>query len=301
RIRVENRRYELPGDVGKKHCKISGMKKHLARSCPFIEDQGCNQSPNNRVMDIQRIDIGRNNHKGSKRGSKASIRTSLGMNLININYVEKKGLTWKCLNNGSTFGGTCDEVVGYVPGLEVDVDGVKVMQKFYIKRRLSSDVVLEMPWVTKTKSTFVISEDSMFDEHLLNKDCVNIRCVKDESLEKDDVVDKKKNKVVNKSNKRESNSTKVNVKSVPKKSEFVDNGGKAADGKANDPKNGIGHQYDNGIDIGKGEVKTCYNYQKSSAMATVSGSYHGRCDEIEKKRYTRNRMLFVSNCSMNQK
>ncbi|KAF0400033.1 hypothetical protein F8M41_009625 [Gigaspora margarita] len=74
------------------------------------------------------------------------------------------------------------------------------------------------------------------------------------------------------------------------------NGIEAADGKANSPKNGIGHQYE--IDIGKDEVKPFIDYQKLSVMKNVSGSCnYGRCNEIEKK-YTRNGMLFISNYSM---
>ncbi|CAG8800880.1 28049_t:CDS:2, partial [Gigaspora margarita] len=58
--------------------------------------------------------------------------------------------------------------------------------------------------------TFVISEDHIFDENILDKDCMNIRCIKDELMGKDDVINKKKNSVVSKLNKRKS----IRVKSI---------------------------------------------------------------------------------------
>ncbi|CAG8845294.1 38094_t:CDS:2, partial [Gigaspora margarita] len=73
--------------------------------------------------------------------AKASIRISSSLNAMSMNYIEKKGLTWKYLN-------TDDKIVGYISGIEVDVDGVKVMQKFYVERELSCDIV---PWIVKTR------------------------------------------------------------------------------------------------------------------------------------------------------
>ncbi|CAG8856986.1 41258_t:CDS:1, partial [Gigaspora margarita] len=68
---------------------------------------------------------------------RATIWISSYSNVMRINYVEKNGLTWKCSNQH-------DEIVGYVPGVEINVDSVKVEQKFYIKRQLSSDITLEI-------------------------------------------------------------------------------------------------------------------------------------------------------------
>ncbi|CAG8806043.1 2067_t:CDS:2, partial [Racocetra fulgida] len=51
--------------------------------------------------------------------AKASIRTSLCMNLISINYAKVKELTWKHINKKID-----NKVVGYVSEFEVDVDGV---------------------------------------------------------------------------------------------------------------------------------------------------------------------------------
>ncbi|CAG8788215.1 9790_t:CDS:2, partial [Gigaspora margarita] len=109
--------------------------------------------------------------------------------------------------------------------------------------------------------------DPVFDENILEEDCV----IKDN--EKDNVIDKKKNRVINKLNEMKSIQAKgVNSKNLPMKSvnqddtfEFNDNGIEAADSKANDPKNGIRHQY--GINIRKDKVKTFIDYQKSSAIA----------------------------------
>ncbi|KAF0387353.1 hypothetical protein F8M41_011245 [Gigaspora margarita] len=111
-----------------------------------------------------------------------------------------------------------DKIGGCIPDVKVDVDSVKLVQNFYIKHRLSSDVILGMPWVAKTSR------------------------VNDELMEKDNVIDKKKNRVINKLNKRKSIQTKgVNSKNVSMKSinqddtfKFDINGGKAADGKTND-------------------------------------------------------------------
>lgn len=154
----------------------------------------------------------------------------------------------------------------------------------------------------------------MLNRNILDKDCVNIRCVKDELLEKDDAVDKKKNRVVNKLNEMKSIQAKgVNSKNVPVKSgskddmfEFDDNGGEAADGKAN--KSEIRYQYEDVIDIEKDKEKTYSSYQKSSAIATVSGSCnYERCDEKDKyevfvfrqrsaKMENSSEMLQIGNC-----
>ncbi|CAG8843002.1 32705_t:CDS:2, partial [Racocetra persica] len=110
-----------------------------------------------------------------------------------------------------TITGCIGEVVGCVSGIEVDIDSVKVAQKFYIKHVLASDVVLGMPWVAKARcgfgwknrkcyrtirsgfdeAIFVISEKPTFEENIVGQDCiikekssdgknndvVNIRCV----------------------------------------------------------------------------------------------------------------------------
>ncbi|CAG8658069.1 37226_t:CDS:2, partial [Gigaspora margarita] len=53
------------------------------------------------------------------------------------------------------------------------------------------------------------------------------------------------------------------------------------------------------LTIEKDEVKTFIDYQKFSIIKNVSRSCnYGQCNEMEKKKYTRNRMLFVSNYSM---
>ncbi|KAF0490123.1 hypothetical protein F8M41_021983 [Gigaspora margarita] len=113
---------------------------------------------------------------------KASIRTILSLNMMNVKYIKSKEFNWRCLNKEPAVGHIDDGIVEYVPSAEVDVDGVKV--------------------------------------------------------------------------------------------------GEAADGKANDPKNRIGCQYKNRIDIGKNKEKAFINYQKSSAIRNISN--HGRCDEKNK-------------------
>ncbi|KAF0441700.1 hypothetical protein F8M41_003767 [Gigaspora margarita] len=126
---------------------------------------------------------------------------------MSMRYAKEKGLT---SNQG-------DKIGGCIPNIEVEVDDVKMVQKFYIKRQLSSDVILGMLWVAKT------------------------RCATSELMKSDNVdYEGKKSKDINKSNNRESNSMKViNSKDVPMKSdhqdefEVVDNMGEAADGKMN--------------------------------------------------------------------
>ncbi|KAF0525111.1 hypothetical protein F8M41_014746 [Gigaspora margarita] len=143
---------------------------------------------------------------------KASIRTILSENMMNVKYVKNKGFNWRCLNKKTAIGHIDDGIVRYIPSTEVDVD-----------------------------TTFMISEDHMSDKNILNKDCVNIMCVKDELMEKDNIIDKKKNSVDSKLNKRKSIQVKSINFNVPVKSddafEFDDNGDKAADSKVNDPKN----------------------------------------------------------------
>ncbi|CAG8661116.1 33800_t:CDS:2 [Gigaspora margarita] len=91
---------------------------------------------------------------------------------MSMRYAKEKELT---SNQG-------DKIGGCIPDVEVDIDGVKV--------------------------------DPMSDENVLEEDCVmkddsqrgnkfmDIRHVNDELIKKNNVIDKKKNRVVNKLNKR---------------------------------------------------------------------------------------------------
>ncbi|CAG8508629.1 11205_t:CDS:2 [Dentiscutata heterogama] len=106
--------------------------------------------------------------------AKASIRLSLPLNLMSMRYVRSKGLTWKRFNED-------DEVVGCVPGVEIDVDGVIVVEEFYVMHELTSDVILGMPMMK--------SKDRRENEF------VDVRRVKDEFMENDD--NKKKNRIEN--------------------------------------------------------------------------------------------------------
>ncbi|CAG8785503.1 7538_t:CDS:2, partial [Dentiscutata erythropus] len=112
--------------------------------------------------------------------ARTSIRLSSNVNKISMEYVKKKRHAWKCINKGTS---GHNEFVGYVPELEVDVNGVKVVQKFYVKHGLTSDVILGMPWITKTR------EDKFVD----------VRCVKGELIKDDHVNgEEEKKRIVNK-------------------------------------------------------------------------------------------------------
>ncbi|CAG8788591.1 7440_t:CDS:2, partial [Gigaspora margarita] len=163
-----------------------------------------------------RVDARRNDHKGSKRGSKGEVKQKADNNNIAIEklvYAKEKGLS---SNQG-------DKISRCISDIKVNVDSVKVVKKFYIKHQLSSDVILGMPWVAK-QAMFIILEDPKLNRNVLDKDCVNIRCVKNELLEKDDAVDKKKNRIINKLKEMKSNQAKgVNSKNIPVKSGSKDN------------------------------------------------------------------------------
>ncbi|CAG8692767.1 33598_t:CDS:2, partial [Gigaspora margarita] len=211
-------------------------------------------------MDIQHVYAGRNDRKGSKHDSKgevkqkadnnniameklarvnrkfaqASIRVSSSVNTMSMRYAKEKGLT----SNQEDKIGRC------IPDVEVDVDGVKVVLKFYIKHQLSSDVILGMPWVTKTmcgfrwkdekcyctirpgfdEAKFMILEHTTFDENVLNKDCVNVSYCQEadcgDAMEKLEICD---------------------CDIVHDECKVDYNGIEVADSKANGPKNGIRH------------------------------------------------------------
>ncbi|CAG8785065.1 13254_t:CDS:2, partial [Gigaspora rosea] len=103
-------------------------------------------------------------------------------------------------------------------------------------------------------------------------------------MEKNNAVDNKKNMDINKLNKRESNSTKVtNSKKVPMKSDcqddtfkVVDNGGEAADSKAN------GYQYRNGKN-GQKAFAHCQSLRKTSYGYKARD--HGRDDKKRDTQY----------------
>ncbi|CAG8767556.1 37994_t:CDS:2 [Gigaspora margarita] len=132
----------------------------------------------------------------------------------------------------------------------------------------------------------------MFDENVLNKDCVNVRCIKSELTksgpEREYLAEIQK---INDKNLK-SYSQEADHSDAIEKLEICDcdivhdkckvnyNGIEAADGKANGSENRIGHQY--GIDIEKDKVKTFINYQKLSVIKNVSRSCNYRqCDEME--------------------
>ncbi|KAF0460998.1 hypothetical protein F8M41_000510 [Gigaspora margarita] len=81
-----------------------------------------------------------------------------------------------------------DEVVECVHGVEIDIDSVKVVQEFYVKRELASDVVLGMPWVAKTRCGFKWQNEkycykgSMMKNDDQRDESVNVRCVKSELM-----------------------------------------------------------------------------------------------------------------------
>ncbi|CAG8443368.1 5690_t:CDS:2 [Dentiscutata heterogama] len=127
------------------------------------------------------------------------------VNLINIDYVKKKGLIWRRFNNISTIVSTSDdEIIGCVPGVEVDIDSIKVVQKFHVKRGFCCNVILGMPW----KATFMISDKSI-DEYM-NKgsiiknddqrknEFVDVRCIKGKLTENDGAGEEKEKVVMEK-------------------------------------------------------------------------------------------------------
>ncbi|KAF0555769.1 hypothetical protein F8M41_016766 [Gigaspora margarita] len=180
-------------------------------------------------MDIQYA--GRNDHKGPKHGSKDEVKRKVDNNNIAIE-------NW------------CGR---YISDIKVDIDSVKVVQKFYIKCRFrwKDENYYCTIQSSVDETTFMISENSMFDENVLERDCV----MKLMSIQTKGV-----------------NSKYVFVKSGSKDNifEFDNNGNEAADVKANKSK--IGYQYEDGIDIEKDEEKIYSSYQKSSAIATVGGN-----------------------------
>ncbi|CAG8700903.1 9371_t:CDS:2 [Dentiscutata erythropus] len=181
--------------------------------------------------------------------AEASIKVSSSINKISIKYVKKRGLTWKCLNKINS-GCMDDGFIGYIHGVEVDVKGVKAVQKFYIKCGLLSDIVLGMLWIVKTrcsfawkdekchytiesgnkKATFVIFDENIQDEYVMDRgnmikndaqrgnEFVDIRCVKGDLSKDDDINDEEKKKgIINiKMNFDESNRIgKTNVENIP--------------------------------------------------------------------------------------
>ncbi|CAG8555682.1 35892_t:CDS:2, partial [Racocetra persica] len=44
--------------------------------------------------------------------------------------------------------------LNYVSGIEIDIDSVKIVQEFYVKHELVSNVVLGMSWIVKTRCDF---------------------------------------------------------------------------------------------------------------------------------------------------
>ncbi|CAG8700015.1 8138_t:CDS:2 [Ambispora leptoticha] len=150
-------------------CYECRRKGHLARSCPSLRNQDL------RLMEMHRVDVGemncdfferdlrcrkekvRDNERAMKalvriKGEHAemAIRISSCTNKMSVKYAKRLGFTWKCLDNriSDRMG---DEFVGYIPDVDVAVCGVSVNQPFYVVRELTSDIVLGMPWVARSR------------------------------------------------------------------------------------------------------------------------------------------------------
>lgn len=74
------------------------------------------------------------------------------LNLMHINYANKRGLVWKSAKGrGRMADDRVSNFVGYIPNVKVDVDGVIVTQNFYIMETASFNVLLGMPWIAAAK------------------------------------------------------------------------------------------------------------------------------------------------------
>ncbi|CAG8747519.1 6681_t:CDS:2, partial [Dentiscutata heterogama] len=109
----------------------------------------------------------------------------------------KERVIWRHLNNVSTIGSTSDyEIIGCVPGVEVDIDGVKVVQKFHVKCGFCCDVILGMPWVMKTRCSFEWKDEKCHCSIMKNDDqkeneFVDVRCIKGKLTENDGASEEK--------------------------------------------------------------------------------------------------------------
>ncbi|CAG8735378.1 11737_t:CDS:2, partial [Racocetra persica] len=261
-------------------CYVCWRKGHLAYLCPSIKDQSYDRSLNYNVMDVCHVEVGRKKHEGLKRSgkikmeqkvdgknrdndevvkrvkvnrkfAKASIRLSSSLNLMSMRYVRSKGLTWKCLNED-------DEVIEYVPGIEIDVDGVKVVQEFYVKHELASDVILGMPWVMKTRCSFEWKD----------RKCHYVRRIKGKLTETDSAGEEKK-----KCSDRKDNN-------VDNKAEFDYNGGEAADGRTNES----GKDYhESKIENEKDEQNVFVQCQSLGKMSCSNETRDHKCDDKNKQ------------------
>ncbi|CAG8702348.1 12230_t:CDS:2, partial [Racocetra persica] len=157
-----------------------------------------------------------------------------------------KGSLVKSLK-GSSIGGI-DNVIGCVSCADVVVCGVGVNQMFYIVRELTSDVVLGM-----LKASFVVNEDCVIENSEDKRsDFMDIRCIKSESMENDDVDydEKEKSEIVNIMDSDESNQMgKMKVETYLM----------TADGKTNDSRNCS----ENEMEKKKEKLTVFNNYRKS--------------------------------------
>ncbi|CAG8563146.1 13086_t:CDS:2, partial [Dentiscutata heterogama] len=179
------------------------------------------------------------------------------VNLINIDYVEKKGLIWRCLNNISTIGSTSDyEIIECVPGVEVDIDGVKVVQKFYVKCGFCCDVILEML-----------------------ESNIHVRCIKGKLTENDGAGEEKEKCSDGKDNNVANVRCVVNVLE-DNEAEFDYNGGEAADGRMNES----GKDYNESkIENEKNEQKAFVQCQSLRKMSCGNETRDDKCDDKNKR------------------
>ncbi|KAF0465398.1 hypothetical protein F8M41_026283 [Gigaspora margarita] len=70
-------------------------------------------------------------------------------------WMEINGKSVKGMIRKTTIGCMDNEFIGYIPGVEIVMDGVCIVQKFHVKCELASDVILGMPWFMKTRCGFI--------------------------------------------------------------------------------------------------------------------------------------------------
>ncbi|CAG8537517.1 6111_t:CDS:2 [Scutellospora calospora] len=83
------------------------------------------------------------------------------LNLMHEKYAKGKGLTWRSVNGkGRMADDSVSNFLGYIPNVEVDAEGVKVTQGFYVMGSASFDVLLGILWIAAAKCDLKYKEVS---------------------------------------------------------------------------------------------------------------------------------------------
>ncbi|CAG8646030.1 3855_t:CDS:1, partial [Ambispora leptoticha] len=130
--------------------------------------------------------------------TEAPIDPGSRLNLMHESFARQKGLSWKPVTSkGRMADDRLSEFVGYIPNMKVVIEGIEVIQGFYVMKAASFEVLLGMPWLAAARCNLkwknnklwcTIGSDykkASFIASVVPKDWINLSGYDDDDNEED--------------------------------------------------------------------------------------------------------------------